>query len=123
MAKVKVWQTSLTMDVMVLWCRLKWGGLVGTSEWHFRVVGRGVEYGMPALGERGPGDQGVSVPLATPFEVEVVFTAWSKPNEEARPESLGIGGELPPHRDKVSLEVSRAGGVLGVEGQPKSAQR
>ena len=97
--------------------------LVGAPKLHFRVVGCGVEYGMSAFGKRGPDDQGVSVPLAVPFEVEVVLTAWSKPNEKARPEALGIGGELPPHRDKVSLEVSRAGGVLGVEGQPKSAQR
>ena len=97
--------------------------LVGAPKLHVRVVRCGVECGMSAFGERGPDDQGVSVPLAVPFEVEVVLTAWSKPNEKARPESLGIGGELPPHRDKVSLEDSRTGGVLGVEGQPKSAQR
>ena len=78
-------------------------GLVGTPKLHFCVVGCGIEYGVSAFGERGPDDQGVSVPLAVPFNIEIVLTAWSKPNEKARPEALGVGGELPPHRDKVSL--------------------
>ena len=89
--------------------------LVGASEEHVGKVRGWVQNRVPALSERGADDKGACFPLALPLEAEVILATWAEPDEEARSKPFGVGSELLPRGDMVTLKCSGAGGLFGVE--------